>query len=253
MEQLPYKIIHDSILCEEDIVLIDTHQERQYPLSILNLIDKSWDEVNSNKDIFIFNGKVSCLDSWEITDNKLIVNYCESDYKSYFGTNIKNLTEINNNNLLANTLAVCTVVVTSDNKIIIGKRGTHLAEGTALWHVPGGTLEYYPERANHPFEVMKRELHEELNLTTISSMHYLGFGINLVFNKPEFLLYTKTNLTSTEIKTNMINATDYNEHSEIRFIDVSDITSFIDTHNFTEIGRAVVTLYLKYKEKLNDK
>ncbi len=234
---------------ENELILHDVKHKKVYPLHIQKLITSEWEKVTANKDIFIFNGSVSCLDRFELVEDKLHIYYCESDYKSYYGTNIKNSKILKDNSELANTLAVCTVVETSDQMIIVGKRGKHLAEGTSLWHVPGGTLEYYPERVNHPFEVMRRELVEELNLKEISSMICLGFGENLNFKKPEFLLYTTTNLTSLEIANSLQEASDFNEHSEIRFIPRDLIIDFIANNNFTEIGRAVIQLYLEMREK----
>ncbi len=245
---VPYKILCRGIFKENDILMRDTLIRKSYSNEVNLLIEQAWKDVSSNSEVFIFNGKVSCLDSWELVKDTLTVNYCESDYKSYYGTNIKNINKISDKNSLANTLAVCSVVETVDKKIIVGKRGKHLAEGRALWHVPGGTLEYYPERINHPFEVMKRELVEELNLHEIHDMICLGFGVNLSLNKPEFLLYTKTKLTSKEIEREISKASDYDEHSEIRFIDIKEINGFIQKHIFTEIGQAVLSLYLEHIE-----
>ncbi|MBI9031360.1 NUDIX hydrolase [bacterium] len=229
---------------EQEIILHDLNYKREYSPNTQALIEAEWKQVTENKEIFIFNGPVSCLDHYEVVENKLHIYYFESDYKSYYGTNIRSSRSISDKSELANTLAVCTVVETSDNKIIVGRRGKHLAEGTSLWHVPGGTLEYYPDRVNHPFDVMRRELEEELNLTSISSMICLGLGENLNFKKPEFLLYTTTNLTSTEIAKKLEQASDANEHSEIRFIPAHEISEFMDNNNFTEIGTAAVELYL---------
>ncbi len=234
---------------ENEIILHDIKQKKIYPQHVQDLIESEWKKVKNNSDVFIFNGAVSCLDRFEVVENILHIYYCESDYKAYYGTNIKNSMILNNKSDLANTLAVCSVVETSDQKIIVGKRGKHLAEGTSLWHVPGGTLEYYSDRENHPFEVMKRELLEELNLKEITSMICLGFGENLNFQKPEFLLYTTTDLTSEEIANSLEKASDYNEHSEIRFIHRNLIEDFIKNNNFTEIGTAVIHLYLEMRDK----
>lgn len=246
-----YLIHLKHTLEENEIILHDIKKKKIYSPQVQNLIDSEWNKIIKNKDIFIFNGAVSCLDSFDFVENKLHIYYYESDYKSYYGTNIQNSKVLNNKSDLANTLAVCTVVETADDIIIVGKRGKHLAEGTCLWHVPGGTLEYYPERVNHPFDVMRKELLEELNLTDISSMVCLGFGENLSFKKPEFLLYTRTKLTSEEIKSSLAQASDYNEHSEIRFIPSSLIKDFITNNNFTEIGTAVIQLYLQMREENN--
>jgi ADP-ribose pyrophosphatase YjhB (NUDIX family) len=236
---------------ENQIILHDLHEKKIYPPSVQDLIDSEWNKIIENEDIFIFNGAVSCLDRFAFVENKLHIYYYESDYKSYYGTNIKNSKILNDKSELANTLAVCTVVETSDKMIIVGKRGKHLAEGTSLWHVPGGTLEYYSDRVNHPFQVMKKELLEELNLTEITSMICLGFGENITFKKPEFLLYTTTKLTSEEIKATLEKASDYNEHSEIRFIPRDLIKDFITNKNFTEIGTASIQLYLQMREETN--
>lgn len=234
---------------EDDIVLHDINLKKSYSDRVQALIDSEWEKVSADKDTFIFNGAVSCLEKFELADNKLHIHYYESDYKSYYATNIKNSKVLSDKSEFANTLAVCTVVETADETIIVGKRGKHLAEGTSLWHVPGGTLEYYPEKVNHPFDVMRKELLEELNLTSISSMTCLGFGENMNYKKPEFLLFTTTSLTSEEVASNLANASDFNEHSEIKFIHRNEIEDFITNNNFTEIGTAVIQLYLEMREE----
>lgn len=249
MVKLPqdYEILFSGNLKENQIVLHDIRQKKEFSPKVQELIEGEWEAVLLNKEIFIFNGAVSSLDHFEYRDSVLHIYYCESDYKAYYGTNIKNSNTLSEQKDLAYALAVCTIVESSDGKIIVGKRGGHLAEGRAFWHVPGGTLEYYPDRVNHPFEVMKRELVEELNLSDISSMICLGLGENRTLAKPEFLLYTKTDLTSKQIEENMSEAVDFNEHSEIKFIPKENILDFVEEVNFTEIGRAVVELYLKSK------
>ena len=234
---------------EQEIVLHDLKRKKKYPPRVQALIDNEWEKVASNKDIYIFNGPVSCLDHFDLVDNILHIYYCESDYKSYYGTNIKHSSSLSDKSELANTLAVCTLVETSDQMIIVGKRGKHLAEGKSLWHIPGGTLEYFPDRVNHPFEVMRRELDEEINLTSITDMICLGFGENLNFRKPEFLLYTSTDLSSAEIKKTLHLASDFNEHSEIKFIPCREIANFISHNNFTEIGTAAIQLYLEMRDQ----
>lgn len=231
--------------CEKQIIFHDLNYKKKYPLEVEKIISSEWDKIKTNKNTYIFNGAVSCLDHFQIIENELHIYYCESDYRSYFGTNIKNSKKLEDRSSLANTLAVCTLVETADKMIIVGKRGAHLAEGTSLWHVPGGTLEYYPDRVNHPFEVMRRELKEELNLTSIDKMICLGLGENLNYKKPEFLLYTKSNLTASEIEKDLHFASDYNEHSEIRFIPCNQIEDFLAKYEFTEIGTAAIKLYLE--------
>lgn len=243
-----YLIHINKFFTESEIILHDLKQKKSYTLEVQKLIEKEWEWVLKDEKTFIFNGAVSCLANYEVVDNNLHIYYQESDYKAYYGTNVMNHRLLHNKADLAYTLAVCTVVETADKMIIVGKRGNHLAEGTALWHVPGGTLEYYPDRVNHPFEVMRRELQEELNLTDISSMICLGLGENLTLKKPEFLLFTTTDLSSHQISETMAQASDYNEHSEIRFIPCNKISEFITRHNFTEIGTAAIQLYLEMRE-----
>lgn len=230
--------------------MVDVKRKKRYSSQIQNTIDREWVLATSNPELLVFNGKVACLHSFHQIGDKLIIEYQESDYKSFYGTNITHANDFKATSL-ANTLAVCTILETSDCKVIIGKRSNKLAEGTERWHVPGGTIEYCPNKVNHPFDVMCRELKEELNLDDILSMVCLGFGENMKMHKPEFLLLTKTKLTSKQIEKNMSKAKDFYEHSEIVFIDKNKISDFVQTHNFTEIGTALVKLYEKKNSKIN--
>lgn len=249
MNQL-YKDYHihlNSSFTEQKIVLHDLKRKKSYTPEVQTLIEKEWKTVLQDDNTYIFNGAISCLADYEVKDEQLHIYYQESDYKSYYGTNVRNSKRLEKSDL-AYALAVCTVVETADKRLVVGKRGAHLAEGTSKWSIPGGAIEYYPDHENHPFDVMRRELEEELNLTAISSMVCIGLGENLILKKPEFLLLTKTELTSQQIMETIAEAPDYNEHSEIKFIPTKQITEFVTTHDFTEIGTAAIQLYLEIRE-----
>lgn len=242
-----YLIHLNQPFTEQKIILHDLKRKKSYTPEVQTLIEEEWKTVLQDENTYIFNGAISCLADYEVKAGELHIYYQESDYKSYYGTNVRNSKRLEKSDL-AYALAVCTVVETADKRLVVGKRGAHLAEGTSKWSIPGGAIEYYPDHENHPFDVMRRELEEELNLTAISSMVCIGLGENLALKKPEFLLLTKTELTSQQIMETIAEASDYNEHSEIKFIPTKQITEFMTNHNFTEIGTAAIQLYLEIRE-----
>lgn len=247
-----YTIYFKKFISADELIMHDLAFKKKYSDKVEELIETAWNTVKQNEAIYIFNGPVACLDHYELKENKLHIHYYESDYKSYYGTNICHAHILDDSKDLANTLAVCTIVETSDQQIIVGKRGKHLAEGTCMWHIPGGTLEYGIKSGVHPFSVMRKELQEELCLSQIDYMVCLGMGENLKYKKPEFLLYSSTPLTSQEIAVNLKYAQDQ-EHSEILFIPTNQIENFIKENSFTEIGTACITLYLEMRDLIHVK
>lgn len=124
------------------VIIRHDDAEKAYPDEIDKLINTTWEAALQRPGICLFNASVPAMVDWFIEDDRLIVCTQRTDYRSLFGTNINNAAEVPYLSR-ANALAVCAVVETSDGGIVIGERSKNLAEGTGLWHVPGGTMSIY--------------------------------------------------------------------------------------------------------------
>ena len=265
-----YKIIHEAVLWPQDIEYDVIPGKKTYPREIKELITAAWNMARLDPELNLFNGKVIAYLGSEPQimpdgSTKLRLTVQETDYKSFFGTNVKNAHQIYENEHLANALAVCAVVETLDATIIIGNRSKSVAEGSELWHVPGGTIEIpkladvdtaillklgLPQQiksALNPFYTMIKELSEELNIgiDDYLSLVCLGLGENLEMKKPEFLCHFRLRLSAAEVQERLADAVDAAEHSQILFVPIEDCRDFVHTHPFTPIGTAAIELYLK--------
>ena len=265
-----YRIIHELALRPQDINFQVTRGKKQYPPEIKELITAAWKVAKTNPELQLFNGCVAAyLDSTVVSQPDsamgLQLTVQETDYKSFYGTNVKNVHQIYDDNHLARALAVCAVVETIDATVIIGNRSKTVAEGSELWHVPGGTIEYPKlsavdtdilhrlglphtlEAALNPFYTMLKELTEELNIgiNDYLSLVCLGLGENLEMKKPEFLCHFRLRLSAAEVRSRLAAAPDAGEHSEILFVPLEECSDFVRTHPFAPIGQAAIELYIK--------
>ncbi|MDZ4121093.1 MAG: NUDIX hydrolase [Candidatus Cloacimonadaceae bacterium] len=267
-------IIHQRfVLKAEQIDLEVLPGKKTYPPQIKKMINRAWVEATQNPAIKIFNGRVVSLCG--VIQNSLDeagVFKCQvqqTDYKSFYGTNVVNSMYIQDSSHLANALAACVVAETTDATIIVGCRSGNMAEGSGVWHVPGGTLEFPETTQEHkdlkkllklpytraaalnPVLTMMRELREELNIASgdIIEALCLGLGENLQMKKPEFLCYFRLGLSSDEVQEAMSNAVDRDEHGTVSFVPVEDIMDFCRTYRFAPIGIAAITRYWEYQSE----
>ncbi len=265
-----YLIHHRGVYTSNQISFQILPGKKQYPQQIKELIHAAWKNATSNPGIHIYNGKVAGLHSFAATQDSLHLVVQETDYKSFYGTNVKNAHQIWQHQDRANALAACAVVETTDATIIVGKRNSTMAEGSGLWHIPGGTLEFSksagalrslmqelglplcPESALNPILTMMRELKEEFNIEMgeIPFRLCLGLGENLLMKKPEFLCYFRLSLSSTEVRERVKEARDANEHSKISFVPQEEILDYCAAYPFAPIGKAAITRYWEYVQEL---
>jgi len=244
-----YQIRYSGVFTEADFQYEVLKGKRSYKTSTRKLINEAWQEAKFNPNLDIFNGQVLSLISVLMTENKesgrdqLYLKVQETDYKSFFGTNISNPRAIPKPEL-ANALAACAVVETVEGTVFAGLRNERLAETSGVWHVPGGTF----SEAINPIDFMKKELTEELNITDddIQSAVCLGMGENLITKKPEFLCYFHLTLTEWQLSDKLLDAVDKDEHTEFVFIPMEELLDFIEIHSFAPIGKAAISVYLDF-------
>jgi len=244
-----HRIIYTGVFTEEDFHYEVKPGKRIYKAETRHLINQSWQEARLNPGLNLFNGPVVSLLTAAMTANpetgrnKLYLKVQATDYKSFYGTNVCNPNAIPKAEL-ANPLAVCAVVETTDGMVYVGRRSEKLAETSGLWHVPGGTL----SKAINPIDAMRKELAEELNLADedIQTAVCLGFAENLLMKKPEFLCYFHLKMSTRLLEAKMQEAKDLDEHDEYAFVPLEELQDFVDIHPFAPIGKAAIKLYLDF-------
>jgi len=244
-----YRILHRGVFAAEDFILHRLSGKKRFSATTRRLINAAWQEARLNPHLDIYNGEVWCLERWEchaeptIDRPKLHLYLRQSDYKSFYGTNIRHAALLPSDQL-SNALAACVVVETTEGSIFVGRRNPRLAETSGVWHVPGGTF----DQPINPLALISRELKEELNLDSedFQALVCLGLGENLLYRKPELLCYAHLHLNERQLASKLKDAIDLHEHSEHVFVPVEELADFVRIHPFAPIGKAAVEVYLQY-------
>ncbi len=212
------------------------------------------------------------LNNASLNKNQLKLRLGLTDFKEYIGTTQEALinnsfrkklinagTEDHNdpNYYFANPLAVCTNIITSDNKIPIGMRSNTVAIYKNVPHIIGGYVKVNGE--NKPdfsvkdvnlFDNILKELEQELGLNQehIISSDFLGLVRNNITRGPEMIYNMTLNITSEElIYSWKHNSEDRFEHRDINFYDKNELPKFININKGKMVpsGEAALTLFLE--------
>ncbi|HPY95696.1 MAG TPA: NUDIX hydrolase [Candidatus Cloacimonadota bacterium] len=231
-----------------DIVLKQIEGNRDFPSYIQAMIEKEWAIVSKNNP-HIYDGECYSLIDAEILNNLLICSVQECSYRDFIGTNIKNIEKIKDTSLLANALAACVIIKTADDCIVVGKRSELLAENKSEWHIIGGTLESKDNKPESPFELIIKEINEELGVPEkhVQNLHCIGMGRAFHNYKPEFLMACDTSLSNSQVANLYQNASHKYEHDCIEFIKPADINQFVMKNRFSPIGLAALACAGIYK------
>ena len=154
-------------------------------------IDRTWQErlLECQKTgVPLFDGSLFRLQSHHLHDGILTLDFGNTTYKEYVGTREASYARTHDRSELANPLAVCAVVRTSDAKILIEKRsGTDVYVGR--YHVIGGYADRNKDlRATsfNPFDAIAREVNEETGLAlTPHSFICSGLAYDVLTPHPE--------------------------------------------------------------------
>ncbi|HOD53095.1 MAG TPA: NUDIX hydrolase [Candidatus Cloacimonadota bacterium] len=237
-----FQIIHKGIWHRYHIVLNVIPEIRVFPDWIKQMIEDNWQKVKQENPL-IYNGIGYSLIQSDVKYDKLVCKVQSCSYKDFLGTNVKNIHQINDHSLLANSLAACVVIKTADNCIVVGKRSRYLAEGVNEWHVIGGTLESMDGNPEDPFDLIYKEIEEELGIKDnfIQNLHCTGLGLALHNYKPEFLMYCNTILNNREVTDLYHSASHQFEHDCLDFIPIEKMMDFIRNNKFSPIGLAAIS------------
>jgi len=246
-----------------EVVIDASPNKKEYAPTTQKMIDAAWKQAQQNPDLKLTNNLVFSYLGYSTIGGCLLIQTQITDFKSFYGTNVCNHAALPATEL-ANALAVCTVVISKDNAILLGRRSSSVAESQQMWHVIGGTMDLnrhtYHDNAQRPnfgsriaidtsphSHIMK-ELKEELGIAPRQVDHSLclGLGINLLIGKPELLYITRVKLTAKQLRNCATHAILQGEHSELLTIAVEDIPQFIADNPVAPIGKAALYAALAY-------
>ena len=131
------------------------------------LIDRTWQtyvRTSGEAGTRIYNGALFRLESFQQTNGRLRLILSDTDFRECIGTASKEFRSAFPDLPQANPLAASVALVTGDGKIIIEKR-TRTDSRRRTYHVIAGYMELDRDgRQPHPFDALKREVHEELGV-----------------------------------------------------------------------------------------
>jgi hypothetical protein len=194
-----------------------------------------WDDDIAKKEKVMVNFPRYFYKSFEIKGNKLIHTVTLSDYKTFYVANKiyqENLRKADMNSKKQNRKILDSVTIeglvliieTSDNKIIVGKKGSRVAYGGGLLHVlpTGGFMPKHFEDVIHPNPFISAVIQakDELNIKLKEEeILYLGTLRDLISSwNPTMVFYTKLDKTFEKLVKSVDKAADRWETGEILHI-----------------------------------
>jgi hypothetical protein len=196
IRQTRTKIVAESKYLPKNINCLWSPQER---ISFAN-DEKSYIEGEWNKELrvrpFSFNGELLHVKKVEFSKTKIELHLCKSDFKEFIGTNRIQFKEKFGHTKTVRPLSIGTMIVTSDNKWIIGKRTSsriHYYEGQ--YAVVAGYMDPAKDTINlepDPFFAIQREMMEETGATTQKDIHDEIICLGLIDIEQPYLAFVST-------------------------------------------------------------
>jgi hypothetical protein len=218
-------------------------------------IDRTWEsqvQTCRQDGLPIFNGQLLRLNGYVQREDRTFLEFGDTTFREYVGTSVGNFREAFPEAWVANPLAVCIALITTDKKILVEKR-TVLTRYRAPFHVIGGFMEREKDLRDglpDPFHAIAREVKEELGLV-LSQERLLALGLvrNLWIRHPEIVFSSALNESFEEVRTMLAEGATDDEIDQLQGVeDTPDgLASFLKTHHefFTPSGEACLLLYGK--------
>ncbi len=143
---------------------------------MMNFIDIHWEKAKK-KWPGMFNGKLYHVLKKEICKQEVLLDTIDSNYKEYVGTREPEFARLFGSSCVVSPLSVGTLVVTVDNKLLLGRR-----KFVDTWEGFYSTVAGYVQLPRSPksppeaIETLRQELFEEaaIDRKEISSFRFLG-------------------------------------------------------------------------------
>lgn len=229
------KLILNRKFYPKDIIVSYTPSlDIKIPEGIERKIDEKWQELSSEakgKGMKWFNGKMYCLNKIEEKDHTLSIELSTSDFKhnqcEFFVPELIELGE----DYFIKTIFVSSILQTSDNKYVLGKRGKKLDYRKDIDMI-GGVLqqsENIIKNSSELFDALHNEFKEEIGLDIKSIkdgfLNYIiltdTLRIGLYFN-------TLLNISSADLL-NLFKQSNDKEMQDLLFLDKEEFISTLKT------------------------
>jgi hypothetical protein len=176
--------------------VIATTIESSRPIipEIESVIAQTWAEHSSRPGLSLFDGPMSRLESFQTRGPDLHLTLSTTSYRIFLGTNLchANLAERFGRPALANAIGMSAALLTSDNKLVMGRRNDRVAYYPNRIHPFAGALE--PKDVPNIFDGIRRELAEEVKLQSkdVIDLRMLAIIEDRRLLQPEFIFTART-------------------------------------------------------------
>ena len=206
------------------------------------LIQDEWERLTRKKEKEggkLYNGglfRLISIQKDKSAPDVFILTVGPTTYREFVGTNLARIGRSGKfpREFLANPLGTSAIVTTTDNKILLGKRGSQVFYHRGYIHAFGGMLEEADKSEKgeiNIFSSIQRELLEELGLYTSDILKIVCMGIvkDTAIQQPELLFDATCDLSHAEIEARWNLAPSRKEHSRLISIEnsITGISDFL--------------------------
>ena len=247
----------DAVGCfDQPHVQVDWKDEpRPSNADVERLIEQTWSVElarAAEEHRRLYNGPLCRMIRCQASESRLMLTLGPVTFKELVGTNFSQayLRYLYGQEVLADPLGVSAAVVTSDQYILMGRRSQKVAFHANRIHPIGGMVEpSTPGTVPNPFQTMRNELMEEINVPAdhIKQLVCLGLVRDKHIVQPEMVFDIVVNVSAEQIKHRLRTAVDAEEHDELILIrnHPAAVVTFMEQHfsQLTPVALASLLLH----------
>jgi hypothetical protein len=204
-------MIFDKLIRQLDIIVIKRIKSKNILFSYNNItikfskeensyIDKEWN-IKTKNNPFLFNDKIIHVIQQNVLNSKILFSTCTSNFKEFAITNTNKFKQLFNKAIVIRPISVGTMIITSDNKWIIGKR-QNTFDFEDCYTVVAGYLNPVKDiiySKPDPFFALRREIIEETGIfdKDINNIYCLGLVDS---NQPYLAFSTSLNISRDQFQ-----------------------------------------------------
>lgn len=216
-----------------------TESSRQIIPQVEEAIEQAWQKASARPGVLLFDGPMCRLEKLEATAESVRLVLSRTNYKVFLGTNANGQT---NPQVRANPVGVSSLLITSDNFLLMGRRNSSVALYPNHVHPFAGSME--PAEELDAFGEAQRELWQELSVGThrIKQMSCIGIAEEPRLNHIELVFSAELDLSRKDIESRC----DKTEHTGVWSSQVtqSEVEAALDGKEvFTPFGRSALLLW----------
>jgi len=241
------KILAVGFFDREELDIGYHNHDIDYPKDAMEFIERMWQNRLSSG-TRLFDAKLFRVTSVKLLNQKLCISLENTSYRNFVGSRPDSFLSKFGADLTANPLSVGTLLATSDNYLMIGKRRMDLDFNPGKYSTIAGMMDRDKDIKNgtpDPFMAVIRELHEEKNIKwdDVKDLVCLGAVYSQEYNQTYLPFYARLMLSREEVNSRTPLE---NEFDEFFFIDTNDSTlsNWIKAHSDASSETFIANLLL---------